>query len=195
VITIIVLAEPLLRLWLGWQYTSQTLAVQIFVSYFLLGASAAVSGAILTGTGRLRFILWSSVMAALANVAMGVILAPRLGVLGVILGTVLSFAVEFPLFVWYLLREVQVPFRVWLRQVVLPTYPALLAPLAICLLGTRMGMVDSLVGLASVSTAAVLAYWALFWGLGIKRPERIGLIEGIRLAFSRGGLNDDAGVS
>jgi len=161
----------------------------------VLNANTTVASAIITGIGRLRFILWVSVLAALGNVALGVSLAPRLGVLGVILGTVVTSAVVFPVFMRYVLREVHVPLRVWLRLVVLPTYPALLAPLTICLVAQRAGMVDSLLGLAVVGGAAVFTYWALFWLLGVNRPERNGLIEGMRLAFSKGGLDDDAGVT
>lgn len=195
VVTIVASAYPLLRLWLGPAYAGQTVAVQLFVGYYVLNANTTVAGAILTGTGRLRFILWASVLGTSANVALGVSLAPRLGVLGVILGTVVTSAVGFPVFMWYVLREVHVPLRVWLRQVVLPTYPALLAPLIICLLAQRMGMVDSLFRLAVVSGAAVLTYWALFWWLGMTRPERNGLIEGARLAFSKGGRDDDTGAT
>lgn len=195
VVTIVVLAYPLLRLWLGSAYAGQTVAVQLFVGYYVLNANTTVAGAILVGTGRLRFILWVSVLAALGNVALGVSLAPRLGVLGVILGTVVTSVMVFPVYMRYVLREVHVPFSVWLRQVVLPTYPALLAPLIICLLAQRMGMVESLLGLAIVSATAVLTYWALFWRLGIRRLERNGLIEGIRLAFSKAGRDDEADVT
>jgi O-antigen/teichoic acid export membrane protein len=195
VVTIVALAQPLLRLWLGPAYAGQTLALQLFVGYYILNANTTVAGAILVGTGRLQFLLWMSVLGALGNVALGVSLAPRLGVLSVILGTVVSCAATFPVFMWYVLREVHVPFRVWLRQVILPTYPALLAPIIICVLAQRIGMVDSLLGLGIVSGAAVLTYWALFWWLGIRRPERNSLIEGTRLAFSRGGRDDAAGVT
>lgn len=193
VVTIVALASPFLRLWLGPAYAGQTLAVQLFVGYYLFAANTTVAGAILTGTGRLRFILSVSVLGALANVALGVSLAPVLGVLGVILGTVVTSIVVFPVFMRYVLREVHVPFAVWLRQVVLPTYPALLIPVIICLLAQRMGVVDSLLGLAVVGGAAVLAYWTLFCWLGITRPERYGLVDGMRLAFSKGGRDDDAG--
>jgi O-antigen/teichoic acid export membrane protein len=195
VVTIIVLASPLLRLWLGPAYAGQTLAVQLFVGYWVLAANTTVAGAILTGTGRLRFILWVSVLAALGNVALGVSLASRLGVLAVILGTVVTSAVVFPVFLRYVLREVHVPFRVWLRLVVLPTYPALLAPLIICLMAQHMGMLDSLSRLAIVGGAAVLTYWALFLWLGMTRPERNGLIAGTRLALSKSGRDNDAGVT
>lgn len=190
VVIIMVLASPLLRLWLGQEYAGQTLAVQLFVGYYVLAANTTVAGAIITGTGRLRFILWVSVLGSLGNVALGVSLAPRIGVLGVILGTVVSSAVVFPVYMRYVLNEVHVPFGVWLRQVVLPTYPVLLAPLAICLLAMKMGMVDSLLELAAVSATAVLVYWALFWSLGVTRTERSSLVEGLRLAYSKRGRED-----
>ncbi|MEI6727357.1 MAG: hypothetical protein WCN81_14190, partial [Actinomycetes bacterium] len=75
-------------------------------------------------------------------------------------------------------------------SVVVPTYPALLLPLAICVAARLLGVLDSLFGLASVGAVAVFAYWAVFWWLGIKRLERRSLIEGTRLAFSRGGRDD-----
>ncbi|MEI6727172.1 MAG: oligosaccharide flippase family protein, partial [Actinomycetes bacterium] len=105
VVTIIALAGPLLRLWLGPAYAGQTLAAQLFVGYYLLNANTTVSGAILVGTGRLRFILWYTVLGALGNVAVGVSLAPSLGALGVILGTVVTSVIAFPVFMWYALRE------------------------------------------------------------------------------------------
>jgi O-antigen/teichoic acid export membrane protein len=195
VVTIVALAGPLLRLWLGPAYASQTLAVQLFVGYYLLAANTTVAGAILTGTGRLRFFLWVSVPGSLLNVSLGVILTPSMGVLGVIWASVVTSVVVFPVYLWYVLRVVRVPLRGWLRQVVLPTYPLLLAPLVICLLAQRMGMVDSLLELVVVAGAAVFAYWALFLWLGMRRPERKGLIVGTRLALSRGGRDDDAGVA
>lgn len=184
-LTIMILAGPLLIAWLGPEYAGQTLAVVLFVSYWLLNANTTVPGAILIGSGRLPFILWYSVVSALANVALSILLVQQLGMIGVILGTVITYYVGFPVYMLFSLRILGVPVKRWLVEDVLRTYPFLLVPLAVSLLCRASGLTSSLTGVAASGLLSVGAYWAVFARWGLAPADRAILAAAVRARLRR----------
>jgi O-antigen/teichoic acid export membrane protein len=175
-VTLMVLAEPLLRTWLGPSFVPMAFGTQLFVSYWLLNANTTVSGSILTGTGKLKFLLLYTVAGTLANLVLSVVLVQRIGLLGVIVGTVVPYYVGFPIYMRYMMKQLGVPAREWLREVVARPYPLLLLPLTVAIAGERLGWTRGLLGVAAVGMASVLVYWAAAYGVAIRREERIELM-------------------
>ena len=54
IVTFIVLAEPILVVWVGERYKEAAAALAIFVSYWLLGGTTGVANSMLTAAGRVR---------------------------------------------------------------------------------------------------------------------------------------------
>jgi O-antigen/teichoic acid export membrane protein len=145
------------------------------VSYWLLNANTTVSGSMLVGTAKLRFLLWYTVCGALANVGLSIALVQVLGVVGVILGTVITYVVGFPIYMWYMMRILDLPARRWLREVVARTYPLLVFPAGVCSVALASGLVHGLLAVALVGIASLLSYWIPFAWVGLERCEREGL--------------------
>jgi O-antigen/teichoic acid export membrane protein len=180
VVSLIVLARPLLRAWLGDEFTAIAVAAQLLVSYWLLNANTTVSGSILTGTGRLRFLLWYTVSVAAANVLLSVVLVHYVGILGVVLGTVIPYYVGFPVYMRYMLRQLHVAPRTWWRDVVARTYPLLVLPALISFAGVQIGLTRSLLGVATAGLTSVGACWCAAYWLALIPSEREELRSALR---------------
>jgi len=171
-VSVIVLAEPLLRLWLGEDYAAHAILVQVFVSYWFVNSNTTVSGAVLIGTNRLRFLLWYSVVGAVANVLLSLALVQSLGSLGVILGTVIIYFAGFPIYMTMMFTALGMQGREWVKRCVLTTYPLVAIPLGLCLAGLHSGVCQTWYGLASVLAASLGSYWLCFAFFGMDRAER-----------------------
>ena len=123
---LIVLAQPLLLRWLGPEFAANSRSAQMLLLVWLVFPNLAVAFAIFVGTGRLRFLLGITSAHAVLNLALSVLLVQPLGVLGVVLGTVITEFVLFPVGMRYTLRVLEVGPAEYVRRVVLPTYPLLL---------------------------------------------------------------------
>lgn len=169
---LMVLAGPILRTWLGPQFVPMTFGAQLFVSYWLLNANVTVAGNILTGTGKLRFLLWYTICGALGNVVLSVVLAQRIGTLGVVYGTVLPAFIGFPIYMYYTMKVLGIPARRWFHDIVVRPYPLLVVTVAIAYAGERLGLTTRLTGVAIVGLASVLAYWAVAYVVALTPNER-----------------------
>jgi O-antigen/teichoic acid export membrane protein len=98
-VTTMILAEPILRYWIGPAFVQNVLAVRLFVGYLVLWALVPVGYNILIGTGRVFQLLWVQIPTTILNLALSILLAPTLGIVGVIIGTVVGNAVAFCFYV------------------------------------------------------------------------------------------------
>jgi len=171
-VTLIVLARPLLVAWLGPDFTSVTLGAQIFLSFWLLNANTTVAGSILVGIERLRFVLWYTIALGATNALLSIFLVQRIGLLGVIVGTVVPYYLGFPVYLWFVLRTLGVPARLWWSRVFWTCYPLLAVPALIsglCVWSRpNMGLYET----AAVAAASVGSYWFLAFRLALTRGER-----------------------
>jgi O-antigen/teichoic acid export membrane protein len=166
------LARPLLLHWLGPDFVAQAFAAQVFLLVWVFFANLSVAFTIFIGTGRLRFLMWFNVATAILNLVLSVILVQRLGVLGVIIGTVAVELGLFPIGMWYVLRTLEVSPGEYLRSVVLRTYPLLLVPIGIAWASMATGLTATLPGVAIAGLSAVASYWVAFYFLGLTGHER-----------------------
>lgn len=183
VVSLMVLAQPLLVAWLGKGFASQTTAAQLYVSYWLLNANVGVASQIVVGLNRLRFILWYTIVATIANVTISVALAPRLGVLGVIIGTTVPYWIGFPFYMRFVFRTLNMPVSAWLKSVVAPLYPLLVVPIAVGFAARWLGLTGSLIGVAVTGVLCVGTYWisvALFALDEQERSEARSLLRSVR---------------
>jgi O-antigen/teichoic acid export membrane protein len=184
-VTLMALAEPLLRAWLGDRYGEGAAALTLLVSYWLLYGCLAVTPGFLVGAGRAREVGLVMAGAAALNLALSLVLTPELGLEGPAVATAVAFALAFPL----LLRQGlaasgatlgELAARAWL-----PAY-TLGVVLGAALVGLRLAADPS--GLAAVAAAGALgvgAYWAAYYAIWLDRGER-DLVRG--LLRRRGGV-------
>jgi O-antigen/teichoic acid export membrane protein len=184
-LVVMVLAEPILEVWLGGRFTEASTAMTVLASYWLLNGCTGVPGRMLITAGRVRVLTAYAVVVAVVNVSLSLALTPSLGLDGVVLGTAVSFALAFPFFVWIVVSTFPVRLADLAREVWLPAY-ATGVPVAIGLLAARVWLpLDTVVGVLTCATLALLGYWGIYaaW----LRPNERALVKAVGLAMLRRG--------
>ena len=95
-VTLMVLAKPLLEVWLGARYGDGATALAILVSYWLLYGGLIVTPGFLVGVGRARQVGRVFAGAAVLNLALALLLTPELGLEGPALATAIPFCSRSP---------------------------------------------------------------------------------------------------
>jgi O-antigen/teichoic acid export membrane protein len=171
-VTLMVLAEPILEVWLGDRYGEGATALAILVSYWLVYGGLIVTPGFLVGAGRARSVGLIFAGAALLNVVLSLVLTPELGLEGPALGTAIPFFLAFPLLLRAGLAASRAPLGELARHAWLPAYSLGLV-LAGLLLAVRLGLEpEKLVPVLATAAGGVLAYWIAFYGLVLAADER-----------------------
>jgi O-antigen/teichoic acid export membrane protein len=171
-VTLIVLAGPILQVWLGDRYGNGDLALAILVSYWLLYGGLVVTPGFLVGAGRAREVARIMVCVATANLALSLVLTPELGLEGPAVGTAVPFFVAFPFLLRLGLRASGAPLSELARRAWRPNYALGLALAAILALGRAVLPMDQTAAVIGLAAGGVLAYWAVFSWLVLGSDER-----------------------
>jgi len=121
-VTFMVLAGPILDVWLGPRFRPAATAMTILVSYWLIGVGSSVGGAMLIAAGRARLIAIFASCVALVSLGLSLALTPILGLNGVVLGTSAANFAMVPFIIWVYCRTFEVPVRVLVLNAILPAY-------------------------------------------------------------------------
>lgn len=172
VVTLMVLAAPVLDVWLGPDFREAAPAMTILLSYWLLAPALGFVTAALVGIGRSRQyarLVWA---AAAANLVLSVALTPSMGLEGVAIGTALPLTVVFPALLTQALEPAGLGVAELARRAWAPAY-ALGAALAGGLLGAQLALdLDSLAPLLVVGGGGLLLYWLTYVALFLTAAER-----------------------
>lgn len=181
-LTLILLAGPVLHVWLGPRFASGSAALAILVGYWLATINTSVAGPMLVAAGRARTLAILTWILASISLTLSLILTPSMGLNGVVLGT----AIPSVLFVPVILRITFDVFPVSLgdfwREVWLPAFSTAV-PLVAGLVALRLvGLPLTVPAVAAACVLPVLAYWALFYAVWL-RPNEKRLIRSVLTAF------------
>jgi O-antigen/teichoic acid export membrane protein len=136
---LITMAGPLIRRWVGPQFSASVLPLQIMLTIVLVRNVTASANLILRGAGEHRLLTCTNAATAVVNVLLSIVLVRPLGLLGVALGTLIPVAAS-GLFVLYpaACRRVGVPLARPLIEAVWPAiWPAVIMT-AVLRFGQRM---------------------------------------------------------
>jgi PST family polysaccharide transporter len=185
-LVVMILAEPILDVWLGARFTVAATAMAVLASYWLLYGCLGVPGRMLITAGRVRALTTYSVAVAVVNVSISLALTPRLGLNGVVLGTTIAFVLAFPFFIWLVVSTFPVRLVDLVRDVWLPAYVTGV-PVALVLLAVRLALpLDTVVGVVGAALLALLAYWGIYYVAWLRPSERA-LVRAVGFAFLRRG--------
>lgn len=121
---LVALARPLLTTWMGPEYGEQAFNTQLFLFGYLVQAPIGVMVQFAFGTGRIEGLRRIVTAGVFVNLCLSVALTPRLGITGVILGTVGQYLGTAP-FMWRLFhRDLHVEWPEFFRTAVGPVYLA-----------------------------------------------------------------------
>lgn len=175
VVLLLVLARPIVDAWIGHGYGRYAVYVQIFVSYWLLGANTGVLSAAITGIGRIRVFVWLAVVGGVLTLGLSIGLVVAWGTVGVIWGTVIPAWLGMPLWLHYALRHVEIPKARYAREVVAPSYLPIAAwtvPLVVLKLVLEP---SGLLGVGAFCVSALAALWVALLPMVRARWRRLGL--------------------
>jgi O-antigen/teichoic acid export membrane protein len=171
--TVVLLAEPILAAWVGSEYSVYSYLVAILTVAIVIDTSGWPAGAILQAMGRHRPLAVMAIASGAANLVLSIILARRLGLRGVALGTLIPSAIEVPLFVIpYAARTLGVSARTLFADVLGPILlPA--ASLALVLLFLQHAIAPaSFLFIAIEAIIGGLVYLGVYLAMGPRDLER-----------------------
>jgi O-antigen/teichoic acid export membrane protein len=172
-IVLMILAKPILEVWLGSNFAVAGTAMTLLVGYWLINANTGVPGRMMIAAGRIRGLtLYASVIACI-NLALSVALTPSLGINGVVLGTTISYVLGFPFFLRMVLTTFPVRLSDLAREVWLPAYLTA-AGIGAALLAVRLTVpLDTLPRVVGVGAAAAISYWVIYYSVWLRPNERV----------------------
>jgi O-antigen/teichoic acid export membrane protein len=171
-VTLMVMSEPIIGVWLGDRYSDGAAALTILVSYWLLYGALIVTPGFLVGAGEARTAGRTLACAALVNLVLALILTPKLGVEGPAVATAGALALVYPLLLRTGLTASGVDLRELAGRAWMPAY-GLGAVLAAGLLAARaLADPEALPAVAALAVGGVVAYWAAFYAFVMTPDER-----------------------
>jgi O-antigen/teichoic acid export membrane protein len=171
-VTLILLARPLVRAWVGAKMIESAPIIQILAIAVALRVGNATGTTLLKGSGQVRYLAFVNITTGLVNLALSALLIRPFGLIGVAVGTLLPIAfsaivVLFPA----ACRRVDLPIGFAARRAVWPAiWPAAVVVLA--LLGVRGISSGTLLAVLLEAMGAALLYFVLFFGIAIGRRDR-----------------------
>ncbi|MBE0417460.1 MAG: oligosaccharide flippase family protein [Coriobacteriia bacterium] len=169
---LMLLAEPIVRAWLGAGFVGQGLVAAVLLLPHALVCLGLMGDAIVISKGRIAARIPYVIAQTVLNVALSAVLVVKFGVIGVAIGTAVAHLVDFPFHMRFLLKEARIPLRDWLREVVAPVYPQLVVPLGIGFGLRTSGIVSTLPGVGALALVMLGAYWTTVYATGLSPAER-----------------------
>lgn len=171
-VTLMVLSDRVLSVWLGHRFSSAGSAAVIFLIWWLLAPNISIANSVLVVDSRFRWLLVYSWAVAAVNLAVSLALTPVIGLNGVAVGTTVGYASVFPFFMRYLFERHGVRVRDFVGMVWLPAYGTG-AVLAGALIGVRhLASLNTLPSVLAVASGGVLLAWAAFYAAFLSHEER-----------------------
>jgi O-antigen/teichoic acid export membrane protein len=172
-LVLMVLAQPILEVWLGRRFGAAATAMTILVGYWMVHANTSVGWIMLVAVGKVRkFALYAATVAA-CNAALSLALTPWLGLNGVVLGTTIPYILAFPAFLRLALPEFGVSLAELAREVWLPAYATAIV-VAAGLVALRFSVeLSTIPACAAAGLGALLVYWSIYYAVWLRPNERL----------------------
>lgn len=168
---LIVLAEPLVRVWVGPKMLASATVIQILAWVLAFRVGNATSTTVLKGAGRIRYLAMVNIATGLVNLALSAALIHPFGLDGVAYGTVIPVVFSSIFVLWpAACARVGIPLAQSFRTAIWPTvWPGVLT--ALVLETMRRGLPMTITALALQAVVGGVVYIALF-GIAVGRADR-----------------------
>lgn len=160
---IIVLAGPLLTLWIGAQYAEHAPITIILTIASILELACGPGSTILQGVGRHHRLAVISACAAVANVGLSILLVVPYGLLGVAIGTLVPTAmIALGWKLMYSLRTLQISLLELLTQGLLPVFWPFLASMVSLLIVKSAAEPSGLLSVGCAGATGIAVFLAVY---------------------------------
>ncbi len=153
-------AIPLVRVWMGQDYPYAPLVAVLLIAGYLVNMLTGVGTTMVRAMGKPRYEAYYTLMGSTLNIVLTVILAPRFGLFGVLVGTVLGLGVSSVWFLWLFHRLRRLPWWAaqgsWLWRLCLATLGAGGSLWAVCAVIPEALLSQRIVGLGVLAGLGVL---------------------------------------
>ena len=172
-VPLILLADPLVRAWVGPKMIASAPVIQILAVAVALRVGNATGTTILKGAGKVRYLAIVNIITGLVNLALSAILITPLGLNGVALGTLMPIAVS-TIFVLFPAACARVGLSVAsaIRHAVWPAmWPAAVVAGGLAVV-RRFSIGGTLLAVLMEAALAAAVYLALFFMIAVGRRDR-----------------------
>jgi O-antigen/teichoic acid export membrane protein len=172
-VSLIFLAGPFLRVWVGPAFAEYADLVLILTLASMIDTSTWPAGSVLQGMGLPRFSGVMSIISGVSNLILSLVLVPRIGLTGVALGTLLPTGIVCLCFVHpYVIRKIKLPWGDVFKQVILPTLiPVVPAGIGMYMLSQMLAL-TSILPILFVGASGSLLYLAVYLRMEANESER-----------------------
>lgn len=186
--------EQVLAVWVGPGHEESVPVLWVFLAVFLVGALQNPAGTVLRGVGRVRALTGVVCAEYAANLALSILLVPRIGPLGAAVGTLIPAAVaDVAVIPLLACRALGVPFARFAREALAGPLLAAL-PAGLLLVGLRRFLsAPTLLALVISAAAAAVVYGGFWWMFGAGSEER-DAVRQWRVRRRGAAGSDDAGT-
>jgi O-antigen/teichoic acid export membrane protein len=184
-VALMLLADPLVRAWVGPKMIDSAPIIQILAVVVALRVGNATGTTLLKGAGRVRYLALVNIATGIVNLALSAALVGPFGLIGVAIGTLVPVAFS-TIFILYpaACRRVDVRVIDAFRFSVWPgVWPAAVVGLALQL--AKPYSPARLSGVLCEAALAALLYFALFLA-AIGRADRFGYLTRVKSLIGRG---------
>jgi len=181
----LIYARALIVTWVGAEYEPLTGVTRLFLLYPVLVAVHVIGVTMLVGLGLTRGVLLCSAVSVAVNLIVSIALTRDHGIAGVVIGTLVGYAVVWVPYLRLMLGEFDVGLIAWVQAVIVPNLLPAAAQVGIGLLTLRIAeRSDHLWQVAILVGISCAVSWALFLFVGLRRDERGSLLRSIGRAGS-----------
>ena len=184
-IGLMVLAGPILRAWVGPQFAHDAPIVWLFIGYTLFWVVKDVGWNMMIGMGQAPTILRIQVWTTALNLAVSILATIRLGLAGVLIGTLVGNAVATFYYLRLYLPVLRLTPRDFVRQVVAPVYPQATVAGVLLVVACLVRAPGSLVEVALYAVLFAGVYAVLIATTGLSREDMDLITTVYRRVFAR----------
>jgi O-antigen/teichoic acid export membrane protein len=187
-VSLVVLAEPLVRAWVGEDLIGSAPVIQVLAIAVAIRVGNATGNTLLKGSGEHRSLAWINMATGVANLALSLVFVRWWGLLGVALGTLIPTAASATIVLWpAACRRAGLPLRAAAQHAIAPTvWPALVMFTGLAVLAELIPPGTLLAVMLHAAAGAAL-YVGLF-AVAIGRRGRATYTDKARQLLGRPGL-------
>jgi len=184
---ILTLGYPFIQIWIGMDIGDDAEAVIVILTlYLLLPLINPLDSRLLTALNQHGILAILHPAAAVANVLVSLVLAYKLGVIGIALGSLIPAIVIFPIVLNATCTAIGVRISYYLKMCVRSSVgPASIAFVAMLLLRWAWG-VDTFLKIFIVATLGSSLFLISFWSFGLTKLEKTVIVEYTNAIIHRG---------
>lgn len=172
IVTVLILAERFIRIWIGPEYTYMANLTRLFVVSVFIDAMIAVGQSMLIGIGRVKPIIWISFVSVTVNLFFSIILTLKFGVVGVMWGTLIGLSICIVPYFWLFFNSFNLSLAHFWNKVLWPTY-SVAAVLAVLLYYAETLLAPkNLLSLAGLGGGCLAIYGLMYSIYSLNSTER-----------------------